>query len=299
MPKEAAAVPDEDRHFSSRPKQSFGTTLTGFLRAAYTVFMVPAHDSSMYEGVARTLRQDNQSLLDPIPREVAAIREICASLPQNRQSPRLTVTEQIGLMGVLMQFLSYLPKLRPYGTTPYAHTEALYQAIVKQGHHQPLGLAEQLRVALHQTDGDLTEALWRLFVTARVYARWFDTSIVSDLPEFTRDEVAARMEAWSRAIKAFKPYGDCPDQDASGDTYYCWTHALGKVAFQVLAVRQTPLTRLEALALRNGTRLNHGLAHRVKAQRLPSDHTIAAAYGNAIGDTLVEILLSGSSNTDR
>jgi hypothetical protein len=153
-----------------------------------------------------------------------------------------------------------------------------------------LSFAEQLQIAVKQTEGDLSEALWRLFITSRLYARWFDTSVILGLPEFTRAEVLDRMQVWSRSVAACKPYGTCADQDVSGDVYYCWTHALSKVAFGVLATRQTPITKFEALALRNVTRLNHRLAHKFKPQRLPSDHTAAAAYGNALGDVCAKML---------
>jgi len=94
------------------------------------------------------------------------------------------------------------------------------------------------------------------------------------------------MEMFSYAVAACKPYGSCPDQDTAGDTYYCWTHALAKVLYKSYVPKLSPIASLEALALQHGTKLNHGLAHRYKAQRLKSDHTIAAAYGNAIGESL-------------
>jgi hypothetical protein len=156
----------------------------------------------------------------------------------------------------------------------------------------PLNFSEQLSIALEQTEGDLPEALWRLFITSRLYARWFDTNVIIGMPAPTRDEIMHRMQVWSRSLAACKTYGSCPDQDVSGDTYYCWTHALAKVLYTALPVRRTPFVRLEAYALQNGTKLNHGLAHKFKAQRLPSDHTVAAAYGNALGDALVQIMKS-------
>jgi len=277
-------------HFEAPTNQSLPNTLRGVGKAAYTIFMVPEHDSSTYETVAKILRNDAQPTQLRVGEEVAVIRQRTRQRVREGLQPRLGAKELFGLMGVLMQFTSYLPRLRPYCQTPFSDVEALYKELVAHGRIKPLGFAAQLDLALKQTKGDLPEALWRLFITSRLYARWFDTSVITDIPKFTKDEVIERMLAWSRSVAACKPYGTCSDQDASGDTYYCWTHALAKVAFKALAAKQTPLTRLEAAALRNGTRLNHGLAHKFKPQRLKSDHTIAAEYGNAIGEACVAIL---------
>ncbi len=260
-------------------------TIFGVSRAAYTVFMVPEHDSSIYKDVATQLRNQPQPLQLSLNRQVAAIKK---SVVRTRYQPRVHPKELLGFMGVLMQFMSYLPKLHPYCMTPFADTEKLYKEIVRQGQKAPLNFSEQLNIALRQTEGDLPEALWRLFITSRLYARWFDTDVIIDMPDLTRDEIMHRMQAWSRSLAACKAYGSCPDQDVSGDTYYCWTHALAKVLYNVLPARRALLVRLEAYALHNGTKLNHGLAHKFKAQRLPSDHTIAANYGNAIGVRCVE-----------
>src|SRR5690606_16124070 len=140
-----------------------------------------------------------------------------------------------------------------------------------------------LRISLRQTGGDLPEALWRLFITSRLYARWFDTSIIEGLPKFSRDEILERMLIWSQSMAGCKPYDSHSAQDVAGDVYYCWTHALAKVAFQAMPNRRTLFTRFASVALHYGTLLNHQLAHRYKPQRLPSNHTNAATYGNAIG----------------
>ncbi|MGI0135073.1 MAG: hypothetical protein ACREBW_08975, partial [Candidatus Micrarchaeaceae archaeon] len=180
--------------------------------------------------------------------------------------------------------------LRPYGQTSFEQVDDLYAEVTEKGSDKPLGYAEQLTIALKQTSGDLPEALWRLFITSRQYGRWFDSSIITGMPDFTRDQKMERMYAFAHSVAACKPHEASPVQDAAGDTYYTWTHALGGVAFGALAAKQTLATRTGAEVIHNGTTLMHNLAHRFKPQRLPSDHTIAAAYGNAIGDTLVHVL---------
>lgn len=281
-----------DSHFAVPTEQSWLNTILGFGKASYTVFYVRA---PLTHKVAEQLRGSPQPIQPPLPDEVKAIRKILNSRATTTIRPRLKQKELLGLMGALMQFTSPVPKLRPFYQTPWADIDKLYIEIVKRGRKAPLGFADQLEIALKQTTGDLPEALWRLLITSRQHARWYDTEAITDMPAFAEDEIIDRMLAWSRSVKATKQFGSCPDQDTAGDTYYCWTHALARVAFRSLAAKQTALTRMEARALEHGTMLNHKLAHKVKRQGVPSDHTAAAIYGNKIGDVCVELLNQGQS----
>ena len=277
-------------HFTIPKEQSLLSTLLGVNTAIWSVVGVSKsanHDASIFVSVSEKLRSENQAAQPSLRAEIEEVRLELAGLSHHAAVPQLKGKELLALMGVLMQFTSRTARLRPYCMTPFLHTEALYQEVIEQGHTRPLSFSEQLAIALRQTNGDLPEALWRLFITARLYARWFDATIIADMPAFTRSEIIDRMCKWSRSVAACKPFGSCPDQDASGDVYYCWTHALAKVVYKTLADKQTPLTWLEALALQNGTRLNHSIAHKLAPQKVPSDHTVAAAYGNALGDVLV------------
>ena len=38
----------------------------------------------------------------------------------------------------------------------------------------------------------------------------------------------------------------------------------------------------------DGTDLMHGVVHRLNQQSVPSDHTAAARYGNALGDAIAK-----------
>ncbi len=278
-------------HFSTPTCQSDLNTFTGFMQAGWTVVFVPEHSSHIiHPQVARRLRDTPLPLNLPIETELTSIQEVLKKSANSHVQPRLTIKELTGLMGILMQFTLYLPKLRPFCETPAEHVEALYQACVSEGMKTPLSFAEQLATALKQTEGDLPEALWRLFITARQYARWYDTEVLVGMPQLSQAEAMERMATWSRSLRATKNVAVYPDQDAAGDTYYCWTHALAKVAFNQLAQKQTPLVRAQAFALLHGTELNHKIAHKISPQSLSSDHTIAAAYGNAIGDLCVTAL---------
>ncbi|HEY8998925.1 MAG TPA: hypothetical protein VIM53_01260 [Candidatus Saccharimonadales bacterium] len=278
-------------HFDTSLQQTWPKTIFGLGRAAHTVFTTPptsGHDETIYIEVAKRLRGTSIPLQPSLDEELAKLSRVTmksgVALEPKR---RLNNREQLGIMGILMQFTSYIPDLRPYCLTPFDDTEGLYKAFVNRSNKTPLDFAQQLDIALEQTSGDVLEALWRLFITCRLYARWFDASVIVGMPKFGRSEILHRMELFSQAVAACKSSGTM-DQDTSGDAYYTWTHALAKVLYKVCAMPASPIAPLEGLALHNGTRLNHKLAHKYKPQRLKSDHTIAAAYGNAIGKLLVE-----------
>lgn len=282
-----------ETRFNTPTDQSLVNTVLGVIRSAYTVIFVPRHDDSIiHPAVAKILQGTPQPLQASLAHEEKAVRTTARKLVNLNAIPRLNSKELLGLTGVLMQFTLYLPKLRPYCRASWADIDKLYKTCVEQGSKKPLGFDDQLTVALKQTDGDLPEAIWLLFITSRQHARWYDSAAISGLPALSRQAVIDRMATWSRCLAATKPYDSCPDQDVAGDTYYCWTHALAKLAFHVLAAkRRSPLSKLQALALNHGTLLNHSIAHKVSPQSLASDHTAAAAYGNRIGETLADILI--------
>lgn len=281
--------------FGGQMNQTWLATIFGFCRAIYTVFTTPkieGHDTSLYVQVAQNLKSVSIELQ---PEKKVLYQSIVNLSPEQKTTPEtrlLSNREIMGVLGILMQFNSYIPHLRPYSYVDFHDTEKLYCAITKKGSLKPLDFADQLKIALTQTNGDLTEALWLLFITSRLYARWFDQSVIVDLPDFSRTEILRRMEMFARSVAACKPYSANSDQDSAGDNYYCWTHVLGKVIFSRHKFSTALLSFFAERAVHNGTRLNHGLAHRYKAQTLPSDHTRAAEYGNAIGKLLNENFLT-------
>lgn len=270
-----------DHHFQTTVSIPLPQAIKGFLKAVFTIFFVPAHDTSL--SITNAYSQPRQTTYPAIEEEARAIRNILEKYT-NKQTPLLLNTAKLfGYTGVLMQFTSYLPELRPYARTPFSHIEALYQSITTSGKEKPLNFSEQLDLALLQTKGDVLEALWRLFITSRLYARWYDTSVICDFPDMTRTEVLDRMSKFSRAVAACKKYNPQRPQDASGDAYYCWTHALAEVLFTTPKDKKPFLSKSFARLLRHGTWLNHNLAHKFKAQALPSDHTLASKYGLMVG----------------
>lgn len=277
-------------HFERQTHQSWRATVLGVGRAAYTLFNVPDHDSSLYEELATILNSTPQPLVHSIDDEVRGVVKIVSNLAEYEKLPSLGRKDIFGHVGIFMQFTSYLPRLRPFGMTPFTHLSRLHESIVQQGSKTPLGFAQQLEIALNQTQGDLPEAIWRLFLMSRQYGRWFDSGMIPDMPDYSRDEKLELMRTFAVSVRACKPFDQEGAQDSAGDAYYTWTHALGTFVFSALARRQTPTVKLGKHVIQNGTNLMHNLAHRYKAQRLPSDHSIAAQYGNAIGDCIVDVV---------
>jgi len=190
-----------------------------------------------------------------------------------------------------MQFTCHVPRLRPYAETPFEHIDNLFEQITLKGNQKPLDFSDQLTIALLETSGDLPEAIWRLFLTSRQHARWLDSSVIIGMPDFTRDQKMERMYNFSTSVAACRPQEIHPAQDASGDTYYSWTHALGGITFRALAGQRLGFgVKAGGVAMHNGTRLIQEMVFRLKPQTMWSDHSIAATYGNAIGEVLADIL---------
>lgn len=121
------------------------------------------------------------------------------------------------------------------------------------------------------------------------HARWLDSSIITGLPDFSREERVDRMLEWQRAIVGFKTDADGP-QDSAGDTYYAWTHALAGVAYQTLPSKPSRRTALASRTFERGTELMHSIVHRRNPQAVVNDHSGAAEYGNAVGRFCSDLL---------
>lgn len=278
-----------ERHFPIVTHMPAHRALKGFAQASYTVFLVPKHDASL--SIDAAFAQNKHQALQPtIPTELANIRNVLKTNASTVQHPFILRPKDIfGLTGIIMQFSSYLPDLIDYIRTPFEPIDQLHQSIIKEGRHSPLSFSRQLEISLRQTDGDILEAVWRLFLTARLNARWYDGQAIVGMPNFTREQKKERMVAFSNAVAACKTYSPNSPQDIAGDAYYCWTHTLGSLVFNTPRRQKHRLMRrIFTILIRNGTWFNHNLAHKFKPQALKSDHTIAAAYGNVIGSACLD-----------
>jgi len=271
--------------FDNPTSVSWMDTVHGLLQAAKTVVFVPEHDKHIiHPTVAEMLRHDHLPLHKPIATQESKLAALGGLKPITVGI--LSQKELVGLTAVLAQFTLYLPSMRPYWRIDYASVKQLHDAVIKYAvKNGPVGLIDQLKIALDIRQGNTEEAMWLLLVTSRQYARWYDSDAAIGLPTLTHDTILDEMTGWSRSIKSFK---NTSVQDTAGDTYYCWTHAFAWIAFKTMAKRQTLFSRLQFLALRYGTELNHRIAHKISPQSLPNSHRIAAKYGNAIGKFLTE-----------
>ncbi len=155
----------------------------------------------------------------------------------------------------------------------------------KQSH--PLSFDQQLGIALELSDNNLDSALTKLWFTSRQYARWLDTVSIHNLPSLTPGEILREMKEWRSSILACKNADANNFQDTSGDSYYAWTHARARVMY---GSGSDIASNIGKFVFKHGTTIN---SHRVIRQTIPSNHKAAAAYGNAIGDAILDTAKSG------
>jgi hypothetical protein len=275
-----------DAHQSeSYPCQS----VIGLKQAAETLLIIPEHEK-LHKEVAQLTESEPQPLQPDILDINQEIAEALSKYVNPDKTHSLECHELTYLGGTLVQFSDYMPVLQQYAKTGYTHINNLYQEITElsEKSRHSLNFDEQLTVALHQTEGDLANALWMLFITSRQYARWLDSKSIDGIPDFCKEEKINRMIKWQKALAACKE--DNP-QDAPGDTYYTWTHALASLAYNVLPAQRNKRTKLASEAFVNGTWLMHKIIHRINPQAVINPHDRAANYGNSIGQTIVEFSL--------
>ncbi len=270
--------------FYNPAKASLFTAFRAVIVAAWTVVFTPDHaDRVIHDQVATKLLDHPQVVNPQLSQELERIVESINTKGTSFVDVRVGFKDRLGIFACLMQFSMYDRSMSPFMVTKYETVDELYRSITAKSSSGPLSLSQQLDLALDTTDGNVHEAVWRLFVTARQYSRWYDQESIIGMPEISKPLAIDRMVGWSSSVMALKPYQPGVNQDTSGDVYYVWTHALAKLVFGRLSPWYALDARLMQLAVHIGTWLNHNIAHKVSPQTVNSDHTIAAAYGNAIG----------------
>lgn len=263
--------------------------LAGLGRSAFTLLITPPHEklhqvleAGCMEGPHQPLIESPEATSQKVHDTVLAHANL--SFPKPVDTARL-----VNLSGLLIQFADYTPVVHNNVRVPYAKITDLQQAICERAaENGPLGFAEQLQVALERTHGDLTEAMWRLVVTSRLNARWLDSKAIDGMPDMTAQEKVQHMRQWRAAIAACKPPQEGLPQDPSGDVYYAWTHAFAKYLFTLAPRRETRVTRAATAIFHHGTSLMHKVIHTFNKQGVESNHTIAANYGNLIGQACID-----------
>jgi len=274
-------------HIALNESVALATSIRQLGRAAYTLVHTPSHDA-LHQDVATITSETPYALESPLATTVEQVEAVLS--PLDHYDDTLNGPQLVQKAGLLMQFSDYDRTLAQTVHMPYGQVAKLGAAFRTKS---PATLADQLDTALAQSDHDIEQALWKLVIGSRHHARWLDGSILADLPSMSQQDKIKRMVQWQNSITAIKPFNTESPQDPTGDAYYCWTHAYAKVVYgnsRLLGSLSRPLINT---LFHNGTNLMHAVIHRFNKQSIPSDHTLAAQYGNAIG----EVCLRHTRNT--
>lgn len=249
------------------------------------------------EHLYRTVRAEYSPNEEPIklnPSVDATINEIDSILSQYEPQSQadLLSTEQLSwFVGTMYQF-SDRNGLSKAMSTPYKIVQDLHDAIVDQGTVSPVVFSDQLKIALENAP-NVPAAVWNLFLTSRQLARMRDGAAIAGFPDFSKEEKLEQMKQWERSVAAVKPPDETGYQDAAGDTYYVWTHALARIIYRGLPEKRNPLTRGYETAFWYGSHVmtsSYYLLGRFSVLGTQSNHLVASRYGNAIGDKLVDAI---------
>ena len=147
------------------------------------------------------------------------IKDLLAFCDDSSCKPNLRFDELLVLSGCLINFSDYIPQMESYIKTPFSEIGSMYDRVVSKSNElrRPLDVHEQFEIALFETNGNVTNSLWRLFLTSRQHARWLDCNAIDELPDFSEEEIFERMINWRSSISAFK---ETDPQDVAGDNYY-------------------------------------------------------------------------------
>lgn len=229
----------------------------------------------------------------PVEVQVANLEHVIAELIDPTKLPTVTKADFLRSSALLLQYASQNERLQTV-EMPYEDVLTLKSTFVDKSQDTSVGLdlKEQLLIALEQKNGDLLNALWLLFITSRQYARWEDSEAIEGLPDMDHDQIVQEMLEFYTAIAPMSPAHDTElYHDSAGGTYYAWTHALGLVLCQ--SVPSKTLRNWTSSIFRGGTELMRDFFYppEHEGKLIPSDHTRAAEYGNAIGALCVRSIL--------
>ncbi len=275
-------TPDIKGQWPTHTRQVVGSVAM----SVYTLFVTPDHPDYHRVMEEESAEQPLQPPIDVIMQRVAGVARDESSHETLREP---TLAEALVDASHMMQFVDHFPHQQAAGdyAISYETMQQLkddFQELVDQQQGRPLDYAQQLAIALRQTDGDMAQALTNLWLVSRQYARWLDTVAIADIPPLDEDGILREMKEWRSLLAACKPAGDNEFQDPSGDTYYTWTHARARVLF---GQGRRVHTQLGRAIFGRGTDVMHSVVHTVNQQSAPNDHRRAAAYGNAIGDAIL------------
>lgn len=244
--------------------------------------LIHRREMPLFGVMEQELASHPQPLHPDMPTTVEKVREVLASHAVAAPG-RLSFPDKITRSARMVQFTDRLIS-RDHAFFEYDSMKVLKDRFVASAEQQshPLSFDQQLDIALELADGDITGALTKLWFVSRQYARWLDTVSILNLPDLTPEEIFTEMKEWRSSILACKNADEKNFQDTSGDSYYAWTHARARIIYG--SDNGIP-NRIGKFLFEHGTAIN---THRFIKQSIPSNHQAAAAYGNAIGDAILE-----------
>lgn len=249
---------------------------------ARVVFLSQTPYHSLY--VEKETELSPQPLQPSVNQTIKNIREVVTQHTIDRPE-NLPLARRISLSAQMIVFTNQMPG-DTFAPLEYTDIKNLKDSFLTAANEQgrPLSFDQQLDVALDLSQDDLLQALIHLCFASRQYSRWHDSTSIRDFPDFTEEQAITEMKEWRSCLLACKTADATQFQDASGDNYYAWTHALARVMYSIQpgAYNQTGKYIFE-----RGTDIMRLTAHKIKKQKVPSDHRLAAQYGNAIGDAIL------------
>ena len=254
--------------------------------SVYTLFRTPAH-AMHHRTLEDRMYGEPQPLHPSIESTTASVSALLAERQTVLAPPHIpSVASKAISAAYMVQFADHFTSDEPMMTIGYDQINELKSRFVTAANAQagPLTYNDQLALAMDMTGNDVTEALTLLCYASRQYARWLDGKMIDDMPDYTEEEILEQMKEWRLTLLASK-LNDGEFQDPAGDTYYAWTHALARVTFGGSQALHDVAAKY---IFGRGTDIMHAVVHAVSKQAVPNSHRAAAAYGNAIGDAILE-----------
>ena len=152
----------------------------------------------------------------------------------------------------------------------------------------PVDVVTQLQIALPIARGELVGAINLCWISTRLMARGCDRRAYPGVAVAAED-----LAGWSRTVAGFVAPGPRNGwtSDASGDTYYFWTHVLLEVVCHNHGWTGVGVRAVSA----HGTAIMRLVRRVLVGQQLVSDHREASRLGRLVGRAIVERTPTSSS----
>jgi hypothetical protein len=271
---------------AERLQHTTGIKAVGEVATTAAGFLHPPRER-LYRTTRTLLADDARRPLETLDSSLSAVSELLAATASSESEP-LSTQQLTSLVNTMVQFSDRSGTAYAMHT-PVENVSLLHQGIMELSEDGPVSYEDQLKLALSDTE-HLPSALWNLMLTTRQYARWRDSNVIDGFEEPSKTEALEQMVEWERALKPIKNMSRSGYQDAAGDAYYVWTHALARVIYTALPEKPTAVSNAYATAFEYGSyaMTASSLLGRISVLGTMSNHIEASKYGNAIGDMVAE-----------